>query len=198
MEKKQRELSRKTFYQQKIKEAAHLLLYTHHRKPGIKGWELRRRLGSDYPNILNILNRHLEKLDLQIKRILEKENLTGKPTLKQLENARFYVTTKGGIEPNHSRLIGWRIDDIAGLAVAISYIIAKEGKTSREELKELLQEKLPGWRVEMNLRRYVQAGYLGEEEEGIMFLDWRTMAEVDQKVLVETLLAEESETKESD
>jgi hypothetical protein len=192
MERKQRRIGRKTFYQQKIKKAAHLLLFKHHRKPGIKGWELRKALGSDYQKILDILNKHLEKLDLQIKRIHEKENLGEKPSLKQLENARFFVTTKSGIKSDHSRLIGWRIDDIAGLSIAISYITAKEGKISREELMELLQEKLPGWRVEMNLRRYIQNGYLGEDEEGRIFLDWRTMAEIEQSELVKNILEEGS------
>ena len=84
--------------------------------------------------------------------------------------------------------MGWRIDDIAGLATTISYIISKKGKAPRDEVEDLLKSKLPGWRAEMNLNRYIKSGYIGEDEHNQLYLDWRTRAEVDQKELVDLLL----------
>jgi hypothetical protein len=187
MERNRQRLTRKAYYARKIKQAAHLLLYRHHIKPGVKGWELRRKLGSDYPTVLEILSTHLEKLGLQIKIIFDEEKTVQDPTLDQLENARFYITLRGEIESEEAKLMGWRIDDIAGLALAISFIISKKGKAPRKDVVELLSNKLPGWRVNMNIRRYIRSGYLSEGEDGNLFLDWRTRAEVDETTLVNLL-----------
>jgi len=192
MEGGQGRLKRKAYYVRKIKRAAHLLFYRRHRKPGVKGWELKRRLGSDYPKVLGILDSYLEKLDLQIKTVFEEEKPTEKPTLEQLDKARFYVTLRGGLTPKETKFCGWRIDDIAGLAISISYIISKRGKAPREEVEDLLRNKLPGWRVDINMNRYIRSGYLAEDENRQLYLDWRTRAEVDQKALVDLLLGIES------
>jgi len=188
----QASLKRKSYYARKIKRAVHLLFYKHHRKPGVKGWELKKRLGADYPKVLNILDNFLEKLDLQIKTVFEEEKPNEKPTLEELNKARFYVTLKGELTPKETKLCGWRIDDIAGLAMAISYIISKKGRAPREEVEKLLRDKLPGWRVDINLNRYIRSGYLAEDENKQLYLDWRTRAEVDQNVLVDLLLETES------
>jgi hypothetical protein len=185
-------LKRKSYYARKIKRAVHLLFYKHHRKPGVKGWELKKRLGADYPKVLNILDNFLEKLDLQIKTVFEEEKPNEKPTLEELNKARFYVTLRGELTPKETKLCGWRIDDIAGLAMAISYIISKKGRAFREEVEKLLRNKLPGWRVDINMNRYIQSGYLAEDENKQLYLDWRTRAEVDQNVLVDLLLETES------
>jgi len=184
-------LKRKTYYTQKVKRAAHLLFYRHHQHPGVKGYELRKSLGSDYPRVLSMLDDHLEKLDLQVKTIFEEGKTPEKPTLAQLDKARFYVALRGGLEAKEPKLMGWRIDDIAGLAIAISYIIAKKGKAPRREVEDLLRNKLPGWRVDMNVGRYIRSGYLAEDEGGQLYLDWRTRAEVDQEALVDLLLGKE-------
>ncbi|NIQ05269.1 MAG: hypothetical protein GWO20_05945 [Candidatus Korarchaeota archaeon] len=192
MEGGQTELKRKSYYARKIKRATHLLFYKHHRKPGVKGWELKNRLGSDYPKVLNILDNHLEKLDLQIKTVFEGEKPAEKPALEELNKARFYVTLRGGLTPKETKLCGWRIDDIAGLAMSISYIISKKGRAPREEVEDLLRNKLPGWRVDINMNRYIRSGYLAEDENKQLYLDWRTRAEVDQNVLVDLLMGAES------
>jgi len=192
MEGGQAELKRKSYYARKIKRAAHLLFYRRHKKPGVKGWELKKRLGSDYPKVLNILDNYLEKLDLQVKTVFEGEKPAEKPILEELNKARFYVTVRGGITPKESKLCGWRIDDIAGLAVSISYIISKKGRVPREEVEDLLRNKLPGWRVDINMNRYIRSGYLAEDENKQLYLDWRTHAEVDQNALVDLLLGAES------
>ena len=185
-------MTRKAYYARKIKRAAQLLFYKRHRTPGVKGWELKNKLGSDYPKILKVLDEHLEKLDLQVKTIFEGEEPKEKPTLEELNKARFFITLRGGLPSKDAKMMGWRIDDIAGLATAISYIISKKGKAPREEVNDLLRSKLPGWRVDMNLNRYIRAGYLAEDENNMLYLDWRTRAEVDQKALVDLLLGTES------
>ncbi len=185
-------MKRKAYYARKIKRASQLLFYKRHMKPGLKGWELKNALGSDYPKILKVLDKHLEKLDFQVKTVFEGEEPVGKPTLEELNRARFFVTLKGVLPSKDVKMMGWRIDDIAGLAVAISYIISKKGKAPREEVEDLLRSKLPGWRVDMNMNRYIRAGYLTEDENNMLYLDWRTRAEVDQKGLVDLLLGAES------
>jgi len=181
-------MTRKAYYARKIKRATQLLFYKRHRKPGVKGWELKNKLGSDYPKILKVLDNHLEKLNLQVKTVFEGETPAEKPTLEELNRARFYVTVRGGFPSRDAKMMGWRIDDIAGLATAISYIISKKGKAPRDEVKDLLRTKLPGWRVDMNMNCYIRSGYLAEDEHNQLYLDWRTRAEVDQKELVELLL----------
>ena len=185
-------LKRKAHYMRQLKRAAHLLFYRRHRKPGVKGWELRKRLGSDYPKVLEILDSHLEMLDLKVKTVFEEEKPAEKPTLEQLDKARFYITLRGGLTPKETKMMGWRIDDIAGLAMSISYVISKKGKAPREEVEDLLRNKLPGWRVDINMNRYIRSGYLAEDENKQLYLDWRTRAEIDQKVLVDLLLGTET------
>lgn len=185
-------MKRKSYYARKIRKAASLLFYRRHKKPGVKGWELRKRLGSDYPKVLNILDSYLEKLDLQIKTVFEGERPAEKPTLEELNRARFYVTLRGGLTSKEAKLCGWRIDDIAGLAVSIAFILSKEGKAPRDEVEDLLRNKLPEWRVDINMSRYIRSGYLAEDENRNLYLDWRTRAEVDQNALVDLLLTSES------
>jgi len=192
MERRETKMTRKAYYARKIKRATQLLFYKRHMKPGVKGWELKNALGSDYPKILKVLDNHLEKLDLQVKTVFEGEEPAGKPTLEELNRARFFVTLRGGLPSKDAKMMGWRIDDIAGLATAISCIISKRGKAPREEVEDMLRSKLPGWRVDMNLNRYIRSGYLAEDENNMLYLDWRTRAEVDQKALVDLLLGTET------
>jgi len=183
---------RKAYYANKIKRAVHLLFYRKHRKPGVKGWELRKALGSDYPKVLKVLNKHLKPFDLQVKTVFEGEKPPEKPTLDQLNKARFCVTLRGELAPKEAKMIGWRIDDLAGLAVTITYIISKKGKATRKEVQELLQNKLPGWKVGINIDRYIRYGYLMQDENEQLYLDWRTHTEVDQKALIELVLSTET------
>ena len=189
MERGRAKLKKKAYYTRKIKRATQLLFYKHHKKPGVKGWELRKKLGSDYPKVLKILDNHLEKLDLQVKTVFEEDKPAGKPTLEQLDKARFYVTLRAEVNSKETKMMGWRIDDIAGLATAISYIISKKGKAPRDEVEDLLRNKLPGWRVGINMNRYIRSGYLAEDENKQLYLDWRTRAEIDQNALVDLLLS---------
>ncbi len=175
-------------YVRKAREAVHLLFFQHHRLPGVRGWELRQELGPDWISVLEVLDKQLQPLDLQVTRVLDDPNIV-EPDQAQLADARFYVTMRGGIDQRSAKTIGWRVDDIAGLAVAIAFIISKQGKAPRVDVEKMLQEKLPGWRVKMSVDRYIQQGYLGEDEKGVLYLDWRSRAEVDQKQLIDLIVA---------
>ena len=170
-----------------------MLFYRRHMKPGVKGWELHKALGADYPKVLDILDDYLKSLDLQVKTVFEEEKTPEKPTLDELDKARFYVTLRGDLQPKEAKMIGWRIDDLAGLAIAIAYIISKKGQAPRKEVEELLNEKLPGWKVGLNIDRYIRYGYLLQDDNAQLYLDWRTRAEVDQKALIDLLLSAETQ-----
>ena len=183
---------RKGVYASKMKRATHMLFYRRHQKPGVKGWELHKALGADYPKVLGILDDFLKSLDLQVKTVFEEEKTpVEKPSLEELDKARFYITLRGELTPKETKMIGWRIDDLAGLAVTIAYIISKKGQAPRKEVEELLSEKLPGWKVGLNIDRYIRYGYLLQDDNAQLYLDWRTRAEVNEKALIDMLLSAE-------
>lgn len=175
-------------YARKARDAARLLFFKHHTLPGVRGWELREELGPEWLEVLEVLDSQIKALDLQVTRVLEEPETTVEPTRKQLEEARYYITLRGEIDKKALKTIGWRIDDIAGLAVAVAYIISRQGKAPRNDVENILSEKLPGWKVKVNIDRYIQEGYLGEED-GLLYLDWRSRAEIDQKKLLDLILA---------
>ena len=140
--------------------------------------------------MLKVLDDHLEKLNMQVKIVFEGEEPKGEPTTEQRDKARFYITLKGEVTQKETKMMGWRIDDIAGLATTISYIIAKRGKAPRTEVEDLLRNKFPDWRVTMNINRFIRSGYLTEDEKGLLYLDWRTRAEIDQRALIKLVLSE--------
>ncbi|MBS7619199.1 hypothetical protein KEJ21_00925 [Candidatus Bathyarchaeota archaeon] len=176
-------------YSKKVKQAAHLLFFKHHRLPGVRGWELKQELGSDWLEVVEILDNQLKNVDLQVSHVFDEPDINLEPSREQLLDARFYITMRGDVDQKTVKTIGWRIDDIAGLAVAVAYIISKQGKASRSEVERVLMEKLPGWRVKANLDNYIDEGYLGQTENGLLYLDWRSRAEIDEKKLVDLILS---------
>ncbi len=185
---------RKGAYAAKVKRATHMLLFRRHQKPGVKGWELHKSLGADYPKVLDVMDDFLKPLDLQVKTVFEEEKSPEKPTIDDLDKARFYVTLAGSLQPKEAKLIGWRIDDLAGLAITISYIIGKKGQAARRDVEELLGEKIAGWKIGLNIDRYIRYGYIQQDDNEQLYLDWRTRAEVDEKALIDILLQSEEET----
>ncbi len=177
---------KKGIYATKIKKATQMLFYKRHSKPGVKGWELHNALGSDYPKVLDVLEEYLAPLDLQVKTVFEEEKIPDKPSLNELDRARFFIALRD--VASKDKLMGWRVDDLAGLAITISYIISKKGQALRKDVEVMLSEKIPNWKVSLNLERYIRSGYLTQDEPGMLFLDWRTRAEVDEKKLIELLL----------
>jgi hypothetical protein len=188
MEKMARRLKgSKKAYVRKVRDAVHLLFFQHHKLPGVRGWELRKELGSEWLSVLDVLDKQIKPLDLQVTQVFDDPDITD-PNNSQFADARYYITLRGTVDQKTAKTIGWRIDDIAGLAVSVAYIISKHGKSPRSDVERILEEKLPGWRVKLNLDRYIQQGYLGEDDSGILYLDWRSRAEIDQKKLVDLVV----------
>jgi hypothetical protein len=46
----------------------------------------------------------------------------------------------------------------------------------------------------MNIDRYIRYGYLQQDDNEQLYLDWRTRAEVDEKALIDLLLRSETQT----
>ncbi|KXB07110.1 hypothetical protein AKJ51_02015 [candidate division MSBL1 archaeon SCGC-AAA382A20] len=170
----------------KMERAAQLILFKRHREPGAKSWELKQTLGKRYEEIVDMLDQELQRLGLTIKEIQKDED---KP-------ARYYATMKG--HPRLSdRTFGWRIDDMACLTITLAYIQSKRGKAPIDEVKDLLQEKIPKWRVDQNINRFTKMGYISEEE-GMLKMGWRADAEIDQKEMLEELLSKEIQGSEKE
>jgi hypothetical protein len=177
----------------KLKKVAQLLLYQHHRLPGAKGWEIKKLLGKDYIKIIRLLERKLDDIGLEVKIVYSDglEHLS--PTEDDLEQARFYVLSKSPIQTGEASLSGWRIDTLAVLAASLAFITSKQGKASRRDVEELMQEKFPDWKVDQDLNRFIRRGYLDEDESGVLFIGWRTRAEIDRKKLMGIIAGSSSE-----
>ena len=168
---------------EKVARAAQLLLYRRHMQPGVKAWELKRDLGRNYPEVLKVLEGELGKLGLTIKKVSEGEEGS--------ESDRYFVTMRGHPKVSEARTFGWRVDDMAILTVALSHILSKRGKAPLKEIERVLGEKFPRWKVEQDIDRFIRRGYLEEDDEGMLYVGWRTRAEVDQKALLGLLLGRE-------
>jgi hypothetical protein len=183
LSEKEAEMSRK------LKRASQLLFFQRHRKPGLRGWELKKALGKDFMSIIDLLNSELDRLNLQVKVVFEDVEVTDNPTEEQLDRARFFITIKNPLAVSDIMASGWRIDDIAALAATIALIISRQGKAPKSDVEQILREKFPKWRVDMNLDRFIRTGYLSKDENDMLYIGWRARAEIDQKILMELLLA---------
>ena len=183
MSEKEAEISRK------LKRASQLLFFQRHRKPGLRGWELKKALGKDSTSIIDLLNSDLDRLNLQVKVVFEDVEVKDKPSEEQLDRAMFFITIKNPLTVSDIMASGWRIDDIAALAATMTLIISRQGKAPRGDVEQILREKFPKWRVDMNLDRFVRNGYLSKDENNMLYIGWRARAEIDQKMLIELLLA---------
>ncbi len=176
---------------QKVRRAVRLLLFQRHRSPGVRGWELRKCLGKDYVKIIELTRRHLDELGLDIKVVYEQAEEPTKPTEEQLERARFYVVAKEAITATEAQLSGWRVDELAMLAVALAYIHSKHGKVPRAEVEQLLKEKFPEWAVGMTLDRFIRRGYLMQDEQDMLYTGWKARAEIDSRLLLRQVMGKE-------
>jgi hypothetical protein len=80
---------------------------------------------------------------------------------------------------------------MAMLTVALARIISRQGKATLKEIEQMLEEKFPRWRIESAIDRFIRQGYLSEDEEGFVYVGWRTRAEIDQRTLLGLLLGKE-------
>ncbi len=181
----------KRFYADKLKQAAHLLLFKRGKMPGAKDWELKMKLGRNYEEVVNQLNVLLGDLDLEVRKIVEESvsGPSGFPSISRGEaEARFLVGLKGSLTLREARMCGWRIDNLSALSVAITHLISKQGKAPRKDVEKLLAYKFGKWRAMTLVDVFIRSGYLNEDETGLLSLGWRTRAEVDLKSLMTLVL----------
>lgn len=175
------------FYSEKVKRAAHLLLYKRGKMLGAKGWELKARLGKNYDEVLTQLNDVLKEVDLEVRKVEAQGEIVERGESE--DEARYVVGLKGTISTKEARMMGWRIDNLAALTMVLSYAVSKQGKTTRDDIENALIHKFGNWRSATMLDAFIRQGYLDEDENGMVRLGWRAKAEVDLRNLM-TLLAE--------
>lgn len=168
----------------KLERALRLLLFRRGRKPGVRDWELEAKLGRHYRAILSRADAVLLELGLQVREVVEESPVQGEEGAR-----RFVVVLKGRPSASEVKLSGWRIDTLAGLAATIGLVLARQGRAPRDEVEDLLAEKLGLYRAEAILDAYLRSGYLQEDQEGFLALDWRTYAELDLQALTARLQA---------
>lgn len=177
----------------KLMVAATMLFFKSHRSPGVRGWELKNRLGKNYMKILELLNHKLNELGLQIKTVFEDESD------QDLDRARFYITLTHPLTMSDLVTSDYKIDEVAALAIALSIILSRGGKAPLREILEMLETKFPKWKAEAYIERAVRRGYLNKSEEDILSTGWRTRVELDQKDLLKAIIeAQPQSEKETD
>lgn len=179
-------------YARKMKRAAQLLFFQRHRRPGVKGWELRRALGRDYVKVIELLGVELERLGLEIKVVREEGEAMEKSSREELEKARFVLRLRDPLTATDARLSGWRVDDVAALAATVAFILSRQGKALQRDIERLLESKFPGWVVQYALERFLRREYLTRDEGGMLYLGWRSRAEIDPKLLLDLVIGEEA------
>ena len=167
-------------FSKKLMTAAAMLLFRSHRKPGVKGWELKYRLGKNYMKIIDALNSHLKRLGLEVKTVFEEG--------EDLDKARFYVTLARPLMLSDLVTSGWSIDEVAALAVTLSILVSRGGKAPLKDVLEVLETKFPKWKAEAHLERAIRRGYVEKSEEDVLTLGWRARVELDQKELLTSVL----------
>jgi intein/homing endonuclease len=177
---------------EKIKKAAQLLFFKRGKMPGAKEWELKIKLGKNYEEILKQLNEIINELGLEVKKVEEnrlKDSIINNKNLSdQKIETRYLITLKETLSSTEAKTCGWRIDNLAGLAMIISYVISKQGKSSRSDVEKLLSQKLGKWRSMNMIDAFVRSGYLYQDDKDMISLGWRTLAEVDMKTLMRLLI----------
>lgn len=163
-----------------------MLLFTSHRLPGVRGYELRRKLGKNYLKIVESLNHRLEPLGLRVK-ILFETAAENQPSEEDYDRARYFITLAEPLTLSDVVAAGWRIDELAVLSAALAFLFSRGGKASKKEVVEILESKLPKWRVESAIEKFVRRGYLVDSSDGMLSVGWRAVAEVDQKQLIKAL-----------
>ncbi len=176
----------KSFYSDKLKRAVHLLFFRRGKMPGAKEWELKEKVGKNYQQVLDQLGTMLSELDLEIKKVTEPASgqMVSDESGVQMEEPRYYVILKGSLGLKEAKMIGWRIDNLAALSGIIAYIVAKQGKTPREDVEKLAAQKYGRWKAMTLVDIFLRAGYLEEDDAGVMSLGWRTKAEVNLPALM--------------
>jgi hypothetical protein len=107
----------------KLATAMAMLLFTSHRLPGVRGYELRRRLGKNYLKIVESLNHRLEPLGLRVKILFETPE-QGKVE-EDYDRARYFITLSDPLSLSDIVAAGWRIDDLAVLSASLAFLFSR-------------------------------------------------------------------------
>ena len=170
--------------EEKVKRLIAVLFLRSRGRPGVRGYELRKLLGEEYLEVVKAAQKKLEALGLEVRAVTDEGKLLDLENPgSEISEARFVIVVKENLKPEELKSCGWRIDEIAVLATAIVYILSLRGKAPRESIVQLLRDKVPEWRINMALDRFIKIGYL-EEEDDLLKLGWRTYAEVDLEKLM--------------
>ena len=164
--------------------------------PGAKAWELKAGIGKSYEKVLAQLDEDLKELDLQVKKVEAGGIGEYSPDDDEADKFRYFVRLRGTLTPKEARMSGWRIDNLAALAAALSLVVSKQGKVERKELEIMIAEKAGRWRTLTLTDTFLRTGYLEEDETGMISLGWRTKAEVDLPSLM--MLVAEAKPQDDD
>ncbi len=167
-------------FSRKLATAAAMLLFRSHRKPGVKGWELKQKLGKNYMKVIDALNSYLKRMGLEVKTVLEEG--------EDLDKAKFYIVLSHQQTLSDLVAAGWSIDEVAALAVALSILASRGGKAPLRDVLEVLEAKLPRWKAETYIERAIRRGYLEKTDDDVLVVGWRTKVEVDQQNLLKSVL----------
>src|SRR3989442_14823752 len=139
--------SEPSYHSERLKRAAHMLFFKRGRVPGAKAWELKAGIGKSYEKVLAQLDEELKELDLQVKKVEAGGIGEYSPDDDEADKFRYFVRLRGTLTPKEARLSGWRIDNLAALAAALSLVVSKQGKVERKELEIMIAEKAGRWRT---------------------------------------------------
>ncbi len=153
--------------------------------PGLKGWELKRRLGKDYLAALEVAKVEADKLGLRIVKVEDEED-------KSPEKARYVLQPK---EPlREAELSKWlRIEEAAALAIIDVELNLRGGMVQRKTIERILTQKLPSWRVKQILDKLKRLNYI-EEDGDILRKGWRMIVEIDEPGLLKDIISKAKET----
>jgi len=175
------ETTDRALLERKVRKAFQVLVLQRGRNPGVKGWELKRHLGRDYKQIVEVLSEDVSPLGMEVFEVKGPEGTD--------DTSRFLLRFKEPPTVSEAETSGIRIDDLAVLASTIAFVNSKQGRAARREVEHFLRDKFPKWRVEYSLDRYVKRGYLEQDDRGLLHIGWRTRAEVDEKTLMTMILS---------
>jgi len=167
-------------FSRRLMTAAAMLLFRSHRKPGVKGWELKYRLGKNYMKVVDALNSYLKRIGLEVKTVFEEG--------EDLDKARFYVVLAHPLTLSDLVTAGWSIDEVAALAVTLSILMSRGGKAPLRDVLEVLETKFPRWKAEAHVERAIRRGYVEKLDDDMLVIGWRTKVEVEQKELLKSML----------
>jgi len=175
------ETADKALLERKVRKAFQVLVLQRGRNPGVKGWELKRHLGREYKQIVEVLSEDVSPLGMEVFEVKGPDGTD--------DTSRFLLRFKEPPSISEAETSGIRIDDLAVLASTIAFVNSKQGRAARREVEHFLRDKFPKWRVEYSLDRYVKRGYLEQDDRSLLHIGWRTRAEVDEKTLMTMILS---------